>query len=56
MVTYKHVNKLVKNSCVKHQAKKVDSRATLIIISTSDGALIIWIIKQINTNITNHTY
>ena len=49
MVTYKHVNEVVRNRCVKHQAKRVNS------IATSDGALIIWIIKQTNTNIANQT-
>ena len=29
MVTYKHVNEVVRNGCVKHQAKRVDSRAIL---------------------------
>ena len=55
MVTYKHVNEVVRNRCVKHQAKTVDSRAILFLIATSDGALIIWIIKQTNTNIANQT-
>ena len=37
MVTYKHVNEVVRNRCVKHQAKRVDSRAILLLIATSVG-------------------
>ena len=55
MVTYKHVNEVVRNRYIKHQAKRVDSRAILLLSETSVGALIIWIIKQANTNIANHT-
>ena len=51
MVTYKHVTKVVRNRCVNHQAKRVDSRAILLLIATL--ALIILIIKQKNTNIAN---
>ena len=49
MVTYEHVNEVVRNRCVKHEAKRWDSRATLILIATSFGASIIWISKQTNT-------
>ena len=55
MVTYKHVTEVVRNICVNHQAKRVDSRAILLLIATSVGALIIFIIKQTNTNIANQT-
>ena len=41
MVTYKHVNEEVRNKCVKHQAKRLESRAILLLIATSVGALII---------------
>ena len=53
MVTYKHVTEVVRNRFVNHMAKRVDSRAKLLLIATSVGALIIWIIKQTNTNIAN---
>ena len=55
MATYKHVTEVVQNRCVNHQAKRVDSRAIVLIIATFVGALIIWIIKQTNTNIANQT-
>ena len=55
MVTYKHVIEVVRNRYVNHQAKRVDSKAILHLIETFVGALIIWIIKQTNTNITNQT-
>ena len=55
MVTYEHVNEVVRNRCVKHEAKRVDSRAILLIIATSVGALMIWIIKQTKTKIANQT-
>ena len=55
MVTYKHVNEVVRNRCVKYQAKRVDSRAILLLSETSVGALINLIIKQTNTNIDNQT-
>ena len=48
MVTYKYVNEVVRNRCIKHQAKSVDSSAILLLFVTSDGDLIIWIIKQTN--------
>ena len=55
MVTYNHVTEVVRNKCVNHQARRVDSRAILILIATSVGALIILINKQTNTNIANQT-
>ena len=51
MVIYRQVNEVVRNRSVNHQTKGVDSRATLVLIETSVWALIIWIIKQTNTNI-----
>ena len=55
MVTYKHVTEVVRNRCVNHQAKSMDSRAIVLLIATSVGALIIRIIKQTNTNTANQT-
>ena len=55
MVTYEHVNEVVRNRCVKHQAKRMDSRAILLNITTFVWALIILIIKQTNTNVANQT-
>ena len=55
MVTYKHVYEVVRNRCVKHQAKRVDSRAILLLVATSVGALMILITKQTNTNNANQT-
>ena len=55
MVTYKHGNGVVRNRCVKNKAKRVDSRAILLLIASSVGALLIWNIKQPNTNIANQT-
>ena len=55
MVTYEHVNEVVRNRCVKHEAKRWDSRATLLLIATSFGALIILTRKQTNTNIVDQT-
>ena len=55
MVTYKHVTQVVRNRCINHLAKRVDSRALLLQIATPIGALIIWITKQTNTNIANQT-
>ena len=45
MVTYEHVNEVFRNICVEHEAKRWDSRATLLLIATFVGALIILIIK-----------
>ena len=55
MVTYKHVTEVVRNRFVNHLAKRVNSKAILLLIATSVGALINWIIKQTITNIANHT-
>ena len=55
MVTYKHVNEVVRNRCVNHQAKRMDSRAILFLIASFVWALIILIIKQTNTNVANQT-
>ena len=45
MVTYNDVTEVVRNRCVNHQTKRVDSKAILHLIETFVGALIIWIIK-----------
>ena len=55
MVTYKYATEVVRHTCFNHQAKMGDSRTILLLISNSVGALIIWNIKQTNTNITNQT-
>ena len=55
MVIYEHVSEVVRNGFVKHKAKRQDSRAILLLITTSVGALLILIIKQTNTNIANQT-
>ena len=55
MVTYNHVNEVVRNRCVKHRAKRMDSRAIILLIATFVGASIILIIKQTNTNVANQT-
>ena len=55
MVTYNHVTEVVRSKCVNHQARRVDSRAILILIATSVGALIIPIIKQKATYIAHQT-
>ena len=55
MVINKHVTEVVRNGCVNHQAKRVNSKAILQLIATYLAALIICIIKQTNTNITNQT-
>ena len=55
MGTYKEAHEVVRNRCVNHQTKGVDSRALLLLIETFVGALIILIIKQTNTNIANVT-
>ena len=52
MVTYKHVTEVVGNRSDNHQAKRVDSRAIVLLIATS---LIILIMKQTNTKIANQT-
>ena len=53
MVTYNHVTEVVRSKCVNHQARRVDSRAILILIATSVGALIIPTIKQTATDIAH---
>ena len=55
MVTYKHVTEVVRNRCVNQQAKRMVSRAIVLLSATSVGALIIWIIKQTNINTANQT-
>ena len=55
MVTYQHVTEAVRNRCFNPLAKIVDSRALLLLIAISGGALIIWIIRQTKTNIDNQT-
>ena len=55
MVTYNHVTEVVRNKCVNHQARRVDSRAILILIATSVLALIIPIINQTATDIVHQT-
>ena len=55
MVTYKYFTEVVRNRRVSHHAKRVDSRAILLLIANSVWALIIWIIIQTNTNIANQT-
>ena len=55
MVTYNHVTEVVRSKCVNHQARRVDSRAILILIATSVGALIIPTIKQTATYIAHQT-
>ena len=55
MVTYNDVTEVVRNRCVNHQTKRVDSKAILHLIETFVGALIIWIIKQTHTNFANQT-
>ena len=51
MVTYKHVNEVVRKRCVKHEKKRVDLTAILLLVATFVGASIILIIKQ--TKCTN---
>ena len=55
MMTFHHVTEVVKSKYVNHQARRVDSRAILILIATSVGALIIPIIKQTATDIAHQT-
>ena len=55
MVTYKHVGQVFWNRCVDHEAKRVDSRAILLLSANYVGDLISWIFKQTNTNIANQT-
>ena len=53
MVTYNHVTEVVRSKCVNHKARRVDSRAILILIATSVGALINPTIKQTATDIAH---
>ena len=46
MVTYEQVNEVVKSRTENHQAKRVDSRAIILLIAAFVGALIIWIINK----------
>ena len=55
MVTYKHVTEVVRNRCVNHQAKRVDSKAILHLIKTFICTLIIWINKRTHTKFANQT-
>ena len=55
MLTYKHVTEVAMNRCVNHQAKRVDSRAILLLSATLFGALISWIFQQTNTNVAYQT-
>ena len=55
MVIYNDVTEVVRNRCVNHQTKRVDSKAILHLIETFVGALIIWIIKRTHTNFANQT-
>ena len=55
MVAYKHVDEVVRNICVKHQSKRMDSRAILLLIANLVGALKILVIKLTNTNVANQT-
>ena len=55
MVTYNHVIEVVRNRYVKHQARRMDSRAIILLIATFVRAFIILVIKQTNTNVANQT-
>ena len=55
MVTYNHVTEVARKECVNYQARRVDSRAILILIATSVRALIISTIKQTATKIAHQT-
>ena len=55
MVTYNHVTEVARKECVNYQARRVDSRAILILIATSVRALRISNIKQTATNIAHQT-
>ena len=45
MVTYNHVTEVARKECVNYQARRVDSRAILILIATSVRGLRISNIK-----------
>ena len=55
MVTYNYVTEAVRSKFVNHKARRVDSRAILILIATSVGALIDPTIKQPATDIAHQT-
>ena len=55
MVTNKHVTEVVRNRCVNHQAKILDSTTIFHLIETFVGALLIWINKQTKKNIVDQT-
>ena len=46
MVTYKHITEVVRNRCLNHEAKRVDSNVILLLSATCVGALISWTIKH----------
>ena len=46
MVTYKHITEVVRNRCLNHEAKRVDSNVILLLSATYVGALISWITKH----------
>ena len=46
MVTYKHITEVVRNRCLNHEAKRVDSNVILLLSATCVGALISWILKH----------
>ena len=52
---YNHVTEVVRSKCVNHKERRVDSRAILILIATSVGALIDQTIKQTATDISHQT-
>ena len=54
MVTYKHVNEVGRNICVKPQAKRMESRAILLLIATFVGALIILINEVFRNRCVTH--
>ena len=54
MVNYKDATGEVRNIYFNHQAKRVDSMATLLLIATSLKALISWNIKQTNCKMYMH--
>ena len=55
MVTCEDNTEVVRNRCVNQQAKRMVSRAIVLLSATSVGVLIILIIKQSNINTANQT-
>ena len=53
MVTYKHVTEVVRNSCDNHQAKRVDSRAIVLLIAISVGESEMVTSKHVNEVVRN---